>query len=70
MEFNQNQWYSIRIRVTPAAIETWLDERRIINQPLKGRRIDTRIEVDASQPMGVASWRTKSALRDIRLRKL
>jgi hypothetical protein len=70
IEFNQNQWYSIRIRVTPAAIEAWLDERRIINQALKGRRIDTRIEVDASQPLGVAAWRTKSALRDLKLRKL
>jgi len=70
IDFTQNQWYSIRIRVTPAAIEAWIDERRIINQQLKGRRIDTRIEVDASQPLGVASWRTKSALRDIKLRKL
>jgi hypothetical protein len=70
IDFNQNQWYSVRIRVTPAAIEAWLDERRIINQPIKGRRIDTRIEVDASQPLGIASWRTKSALRDIKLRKL
>jgi len=70
IDFKQNQWYSVRIRVTPAAIEVWLDERRIINQPIKGRRIDTRIEVDASQPLGVASWRTKSALRDLKLRKL
>ena len=70
IDFESKRWYTIRIRVTPAAIETWLDERQIINQSLKGNRVDTRIEVDASQPLGVASWRTKAALRDIRLRRL
>jgi len=29
-----------------------------------------RLEVEPSQPLGVASWRTKSAVRDIRLKKL
>lgn len=70
VEFEQGRWYNIRIRVTPAKIEAWLDERQIISQDLKGNKIGTRIEVDPSRPLGVASWRTKSALRDIRLRRL
>jgi hypothetical protein len=70
IEFESRRWYNIRIRVTPAKIEAWLDERPIINQDLKGNTISTRIEVERSQPFGVASWRTKSALRDIRLRRL
>jgi hypothetical protein len=70
VEFEQGRWYNIRIRVTPAKIEAWLDERQIISQDLKGNKIGIRIEVDPSRPLGVASWRTKSALRDIRLRRL
>ena len=70
VEFEPGRWYNIRIRVTPAKIEAWLDERQIINQDLKGNKISTRIEVDPSRPFGVASWRTKSALRDLRLRRL
>jgi 3-keto-disaccharide hydrolase len=70
IDFESGRWYNIRIRVTPAKIEAWLDERQIINQDLKGNQITTRLEVDLSQPLGVASWRTKSALRDIRLRRL
>jgi hypothetical protein len=70
IDFAQKQWYRIRIRVTPVAIQVWLDDRPIITQELKNRRIDTRIEVDASRPLGVASWRTKSAIREIRLRRL
>jgi hypothetical protein len=70
VDFELGRWYDIRIRVTPLKIEAWLDERQIINQDLKGNKVDTRLEVDPSRPLGVASWRTKSALRDIRLRRL
>ena len=70
IQFESGRWYNIRIRVTPATIEAWLDERQIINQDLKGNKISTRFEVEPSQPLGVASWRTKAALRDLRLRRL
>ena len=70
IEFESGRWYSVRIRVTPAKIETWLDDRRIINQDLKDNKIDIRIEMVLSRPLGIASYRTKAALRDIRLRRL
>ena len=70
IEFEQQRWYSVRIRVTPAKIETWLDDKQIVDQELKGNPVAVRLEVEPSQPLGVASWRTKSAVRDIRLKKL
>lgn len=70
MEFENGRWYSVRIAVTPAKIEVWLDDRQIISQDLKGNKIDIRLEMERSRPLGVASWKTKSALRDIRLRRL
>src|SRR5688572_13631581 len=66
--FELQRWYSVRIRVTPAKIETWLDDRQIIDQELKGNTVGVRLEVEPSQPLGIASWRTKAAVRDIRLR--
>lgn len=70
MEFQNGRWYSARIRVTPAKIEVWLDDRQIITQDLKGNKIDIRLEMELSKPFGVATWKTKAALRDIRLRRL
>jgi 3-keto-disaccharide hydrolase len=69
-DFESKRWYSIRIRVTPAKIETWLDDKQIINEDIKGKKIHTRFEMDPSKPFGIASWRTKAALRDLRLRRL
>ena len=68
MEFETGRWYDIRIRVTPAKIEAWLDNRQIVSVNLKGNDIDIRIEVERSKPLGVAAWRTKAALKDLRLR--
>jgi hypothetical protein len=70
MEFEQGHWYNVRIRVTDAAIETWLDDKRIIKQDLKGNKITIRVDMEPSLPLGIASFRTKAALRDVRLRKL
>jgi hypothetical protein len=70
IEFTSGRWYTIRIRVSAEKIEAWLDERQIIDVVRKGKEIDVRIEMIESQPIGVASWRTKAALRDIRLRRL
>ena len=70
MEFENGRWYGVRIAVTPAKIEVWLDDRQIISQDLKGNKIDIRLEMERSRPLGIASWKTKSALRDIRFRRL
>jgi len=69
-EFELGRWYNVRIRVTTAKIEVWLDDSQIINQDLQGNRITIRMEMEPSTPLGIATWKTKGALRDIRLRRL
>jgi hypothetical protein len=70
MDFESGRWYNVRIKVTTDKIDVWLDDRQIISQDLKGNRITIRIEMEASRPLGIATWKTKAALRDIRLRRL
>jgi hypothetical protein len=70
MNFDLNKWYAVRLKVTRHRIEAWIDDNRIIDQELAGRKIGIRPEVELSRPFGFASWRTRAALRNIALRKL
>jgi len=70
INFENGRWYHVRLRVMPGKIEAWLDEEKIVDVNTAGRVIDTRIEVDLSKPLGIASWQTTAAIRNIRLRKL
>jgi hypothetical protein len=70
IRFEDGRWYHVRVLVTPGKIEAWLDKEKIIDVETTGRIIDTRMEVDLSRPLGIATWRTTGAIRDIRLRRL
>jgi hypothetical protein len=70
IDFENGRWYNVRLRVTPGKIEAWLDEEKLVDVVTAGRVIDTRIEVESSKPLGIASWQTTAAIRNIRLRKL
>jgi hypothetical protein len=70
LEFKNKQWYVIRVRVTKTHITCWVDDKQIINVARKGRKISIRPEVDLSLPLGVATWQTHGAVRNIRLRRL
>jgi len=71
MEFKDNRWYRIRVRVTDQKIEAWIDEKPMVDLETTGRKISLRWgEIDKSLPLGVAAFMTRAALREIRIRRL
>ncbi len=70
MRFENGTWYHVRLRVVPDRIQAWLDGEELVNIETTGRKIDIRPEVDLSQPLGIATWMTAGAVRNIRLKKL
>jgi hypothetical protein len=69
-EFVRNQWYKVRVKVSKAKIEAWIDDKNVVDLPRAGKKFSTRIEVDLSQPLGIAAYMTGAALRDIKIRKV
>lgn len=63
-------WYTIRVRTSDARIEAWIGKDRVIDQIRKDRKFDVRFEVEDCRPLGIASWDTEAAIRNVRLRKL
>ncbi len=69
-DFKLNQWYRIRIRVTQGKIETWIDGEKMADVLTKGHKIGIRWECDLCRPLGISTWCTTGAVRDIRIRNL
>jgi hypothetical protein len=70
MEFAEGRWYRVRIRVTDAAIEAWIDDKPVVNQPRKGHKFGIRSECDLCRPLGICTWATKGAVRNVKVRLL
>jgi hypothetical protein len=69
-KFDRDKWYRIRLRVLPDCLQAWIDEEKVVDVATTGRKISTRVEVDASKPFGISSYQTTAAFRRIRIRTL
>jgi hypothetical protein len=69
--FEDNRWYKIRLRVEPRRIQAWIDKDRVVDLDTHQKELDLRPgEIDLSIPLGIATFRTTAAFRNIRLRRL
>ena len=68
--FENKTWYHVRLRVEPDRIQAWLDGESLVDVETTGKRIDIRPEMDLCQPLGIATWVTTGAVRNIFLTKL
>jgi hypothetical protein len=67
-KLEKGKWYTIRLRATDDRIQAWLGDKRIVNLDTTGKKISTRIDIDPCKPFGLASFQTRAALRNIRVR--
>jgi hypothetical protein len=69
MFLDVNHWYHVLLRVTPARIEAWLDDKKIIDVSIAGRKISLRPgSIYLCEPLGIATYTTTAALKNIQLR--
>ena len=70
VKFEKERWYKIRQRVTDERLQSWIDDEQLVDVPIKNRKINVRVEVRPSRPLGVATWQTDGGVRSIKLREL
>ncbi|HET6407584.1 MAG TPA: family 16 glycoside hydrolase, partial [Chthoniobacteraceae bacterium] len=70
-KFVPNRWYQIRFRVTSKKLEAWIDDEQLVDADIEGKKISMRLgEIEMCQPLGIATFRTRSALRNIKLKTI
>lgn len=70
MSFLENRWYTFRLRVMPERIEGWIDQEKVIDVETKDKKISIHPMMEPSRPLGLATYVTRSAFRNIRIRAL
>ena len=71
ISFAKDRWYKILMRVTPGRLEAWLDDKKIVDVDIRGKKISMRPgEIEKCVPIGIATFQTTSAFRAIKLRRI
>ena len=70
IDFKNGEWYQFRARVTKGHVVIYVDDKETIRVPRKDKKISVRMEVEPSQPLGIATWQTHGAIKAVRIRKL
>lgn len=68
--FDNGQWYKVRVRVDANEIRGWIDDKIWAEQDREGHEFDVRYEMDPCVPLGIASFMTDAEYRNLRWRKL
>jgi hypothetical protein len=71
LSFPKDRWYKVRMRVTPAKLEAWLDDKQVVDQEITGRKVSLRPGgIINFIPLGISTYQTSAAFRAIKLRRL
>ncbi|MBM4039604.1 MAG: DUF1080 domain-containing protein, partial [Planctomycetes bacterium] len=71
MAFERNRWYRVKLRVTRAAVQAWVDDAEVVTLQLRDHAVNVYDDYwGPLRPLGVANWESTTALRNLRLRRL
>lgn len=69
--FEKDRWYPIRVRVGPEKLEAWVNQEKVVDVKMAGKKFGLRSgPIEQSVPLGIATYETTSHLRNIVLRLL
>ena len=64
-EFERNRWYRVRVSVTAAKIEAWIDDEKLVDLACEDRKFTIYWSMEPMLPLGIATWDTTGAVRNI-----
>ncbi len=69
--YEDDKWYHFRLRVTPENISVWVDDKQVVDQDIKDRKISLRPgPIESYAPLAISTFNTAAALKNIRMKAL
>ena len=68
--FDKGAWYALQVRVTDDSVVATLDGKPLFAADIAGKTVGMRSETNLSRPLGIATYVTTGAVKDVRVRPL
>ena len=66
--YKDDEWYAIKLRVTPKNLSVWLGDKQIIDEDIEGKKISVRPgPIESYLPLSLTTFNTMAAIRNIKL---
>jgi hypothetical protein len=70
-KYEDDKWYAIRLRVTPENLSVWIDDKQVVDQDIKGRKVSLRPgPIESYAPLAISTYNTTGAIKGVRLKVL
>ncbi len=70
-KLDDKTWYKLRLRVTDTELHAWIDDREVVKLYHKNHEMSMRPgEIEECVPLGIATYQTKAAIRNIRIKRV
>lgn len=70
MNFENGQWYHLRLRVADRKVTVWIDGEQVIDEDLEGKELSLRNEILPSRPLGICGFQSQCAIKNISLKQV
>lgn len=64
--YKDNEWYKIKLRVTPKNISTWVNDKQVIDADIEGKKINVRPgPIESYLPLSLTTFATTSEIKNV-----
>jgi hypothetical protein len=69
--YEDDRWYKIRLRVTPANLSAWVDDKQVVDVDIADKKIGMRPgPIETYAPLSLTTFATTAAIKDVRMKAI
>ena len=66
--YKDNQWYKVKLRVTPKEIKVWIDDKEVVNFDTEGKKLGLRPgPIESYAPLSFTTYQTTAAIKNVKV---